>query len=225
MNPVVAFAGGFTGEAIIGFLPCHARVRVPRQQPIGYAVGLMAPELTDEELMLRFQRGDAAAFEVLYRRYRNPLMGFLRRHTGDHALAEELFQDLWTSIIRRIGEYRVESTFRTYLYHNARNRLVDVYRRQRETVDIEAVEEELPASVPVDEQADSERRHRRLMQALDELPDEQREAFLLKEEAGLSLAEVAAATGVNTETAKSRLRYAFKKLRSVLVEDSQGETG
>lgn len=215
MNPAVAFAGW---EAAAGFC-------ISRQQPIGYAVGLMSTEPTDEELMLRFQRGDAAAFETLYRRYRNPLMGFLRRHTGDSVLAEELFQDLWTAIIRRIGEYRIESSFRTYLYHNARNRLVDVYRRSRDTVAIETVEDELPASTPVDEQADSERRHRRLMQAVDDLPEEQREAFLLKEEAGLSLAELAEATGVNTETAKSRLRYAFKKLRSVLGEASQGETG
>ena len=94
VNPVAAFAGCYAGGAITGFLPFHSPVRVPRQQPIGYAVGLMAIELTDEELMLRFQRGDAAAFEVLYRRYRNPLMGFLRRHTGDSAVAEELFQDL-----------------------------------------------------------------------------------------------------------------------------------
>lgn len=222
MFPVAAFSGYYAGEAAAGFLPFNAGepACVSRQQPIGYAVGLMATEPTDEALMLRFQRGDAAAFEILYRRYRNPLMGFLRRHTGDHALAEELFQDLWASIIRRIGEYRVDSTFRTYLYHNARNRLVDVYRRQRETVAIETVEDELPASATVDEAADTERRHRRLMQAVDALPEEQREAFLLKEEAGLSLAELAEATGVNTETAKSRLRYAFKKLRIAL-----GETG
>jgi len=51
------------------------------------------------------------------------------------------------------------------------------------------------------------------LQLISELPDEQREAFLLREEAGMSLAEIAEVTGVNIETAKSRLRYAVNRLR------------
>ena len=191
---------------------------VPQSPALGYAVKPMASTPTDEELMLCFQRGDAAAFDALYRRYRNPLMGFLRQRMGDSAQAEELFQDIWTSIIRRIGDYRVESSFRTYLFHNARNRLIDHYRRGRDTVTLDEVDDELLSSEHVDDAVDAQRRYRHLHAALQTLPDEQREAFLLKEAAGFSLQAVAEATGVTAETVKSRLRYAFRKLR-LLLED------
>jgi RNA polymerase sigma-70 factor (ECF subfamily) len=59
----------------------------------------------------------------------------------------------------------------------------------------------------------------RLRQALGRLPAEQREAFLLHEEAGLGIAEIGVVTGAGAETVKSRLRYALKKLRGALSDD------
>src|SRR6266702_1148324 len=63
----------------------------------------MRIEASDEELMLRYGRGDARAFELLYRRHRLPLYRFLLRQVGNAATAEELFQDLWMRVVIPAG--------------------------------------------------------------------------------------------------------------------------
>ena len=130
-------------------------------------------------------------------------------------------------IIRAKDRYEPTAKFTTYLYRLAHNCLVDQYRRsahkivQNSSGDDDAVTQ-LPAS-PMENPETSAIRDETAKQfrnALANLPDEQREAFILKQEAGLSLADVAAITGVSAETAKSRLRYAFSKLRRQLNEDN-----
>ena len=67
--------------------------------------------------------------------------------------------------------------------------------------------------------ADGRQQAQRLLRLVDELPEAQREAFLLQQESGMSVEEIAQATGVNRETAKSRLRYAIAKLRQGMQSD------
>ena len=190
-------------------------------------------EETDEELMLRYRAGDVAAFDILYARHRAPLYRYFLRLAGPAALAEELYQDVWLNVIRARSRYEVRARFRTWLYHMAHNRLVDHYRRtaigqsllQQDDPDKETVES-VPAS-PVEEPENLFARRRlaeRLIRLLSELPQAQREAFLLREESGLSLEEIAGVTGVSAETAKSRLRYATARLRRGLATEP-GEAG
>lgn len=180
--------------------------------------------------MLSYSRGDADAFETLYRRHRGGLYRYLCRQCGNNAIAEELFQDVWTSIIRTRKSYTVRARFTTYLYHLARNRLTDHYRRQargpalqrndNDDAPIDALAAD-PSADPVHAVA-VERQAARLMEVVSALPQVQREAFLLREEAGLTLDEIAQVTGVGRETAKSRLRYAVARLRSALGEETDG---
>jgi RNA polymerase sigma-70 factor (ECF subfamily) len=176
----------------------------------------------DEELMLSYGGGDAGAFETLYRRHRGPLYRFLLRQLGDTATAEELFQDVWMRVIDFRGRYQARAKFSSWVYAIAHNRLMDFYRangkaRFLEQEQTEEALDALPAEdPPADVLIDNKRAAERLLAALSELPEAQREAFLLQQEGDLSVEEIGAATGVSRETAKSRLRYALAKLRASL---------
>jgi RNA polymerase sigma-70 factor, ECF subfamily len=176
----------------------------------------------DEELMLGYGGGDAGAFEALYRRHRGPLYRFLLRQVNDAATAEELFQDVWMRVIDSRGRYQARAKFTSWVYAIAHNRLMDFYRasgRAKFLAQEEAADalDNLPADdIPADALIDGKRAAERLLAALSELPEAQREAFLLQQEGDLSVEEIGAATGVSRETAKSRLRYALAKLRASL---------
>lgn len=185
---------------------------------------LMAEESCDTALMVRYRRGEVAAFEVLYRRHKGPVYRyFLRQGIGAETSAE-LVQEVWMKIIRAKDRYEPAAHFTTYLYRLAHNCLVDHSRRSgnrlaQMTAGTDSNVDELPATASANPEAhairDESIAHFRA--ALANLPAEQREAFVLKQEAGLSLADVAAVTGVSAETAKSRLRYAFGRLRQQLA--------
>ncbi|HET7766934.1 MAG TPA: RNA polymerase sigma factor [Burkholderiales bacterium] len=178
----------------------------------------------DEELMLSYGGGDAGAFETLYRRHRGPLYRFLLRQVSDAATAEELFQDVWMRVIDSRGRYEPRAKFGSWVYAIAHNRLMDFYRASGKAKFLAQEESEealdrLPAAdVPAEALVDRKRAAQRLLEALAELPEVQREAFLLQQEGDLSVEEIGAATGVSRETAKSRLRYAVAKLRARLSE-------
>ena len=192
--------------------PAAARSLSAMDQPVAAT--------TDDALMLAWAAGDASAFEVLYGRHRGPLFRFLLAQLRDRPLAEELYQDVWQRVIAARATWRPEAAFATWLYRIAHNRLNDHWRAQRHRppapLDAELrtaalADPEHPGSV-----AEQHEQRQRLQQALDELPDEQREAVLLRLQQELSLEEIGRITGVGRETVKSRLRYALDKLRARL---------
>ena len=175
-------------------------------------------ELNDTALMLRYRDGDSAAFDALYERHRGPLFRFLVRRTSSQQSAEDLFQEIWSRIIRSRAAYRPTAKFRTYLFRIARNCVVDYYRRNARALPTQSTDAEgapEPVANTGDPVAEATRHETQisLAGALAELPDEQCEAFLLHEEAGFTLQEIGELTGVGRETVKSRLRYALRKLR------------
>ena len=176
----------------------------------------------DEQLMLAYREGDAAAFEELYRRHKGGLFRFVTRSVRDRAVAEELYQEIWMRAIEARGRYQVQAKFSTWLYTIAHNRLVDHWRKRGlslVSLDAEEGAAPEPAGNPGDEPqriAEAKQGLARFMRALEALPPAQREAFLLHHEAEMGVAEIARATGANEEAAKSRLRYAFAKLKEAL---------
>jgi RNA polymerase sigma-70 factor, ECF subfamily len=170
----------------------------------------------DEELMLAYRDGDAGAFETLYARHRGALYRFMLRSLKDRATAEELFQEAWIRVIEARERYAASARFTTWLYTIAHNLMVDHWRRKGLSL-VELNDEHASADNP-ERQAEARESVARFLQALEGLPPVQREAFLLREEAGLSVAEIAAATGTNEEAAKSRLRYAMAKLKAAIDE-------
>ena len=177
-------------------------------------------DLTDEDLMLSYRDGIAAAFDVLYTRHKGGLYRYVLRQLNNRPdIANELFQDIWMKLINARENYQATAKFTTWLYHLAHNRVVDYWRSEKIIKNHVQYDEagELP-----DEYSDPNKElqnsqiQKQIKQAIAELPEEQRSAILLKEEASLSLAEIAEVTGVNRETVKSRLRYGIKRLRGIL---------
>jgi RNA polymerase sigma-70 factor (ECF subfamily) len=182
---------------------------------------LMASEINDSALMMRYCDGDMSAFEALYARHRGPLFRFVLRQLSNPQIAEDVFQEIWAKVIRSRANYRPTAKFSTYLYSIARNCIVDQYRKAGRAADVN-VAQDTQTPEPQATTHDPEKTARQaevnaaLLAALANLPQEQREAFLLKEESGLSLEDIGAVTGVSRETVKSRLRYALNKLRTCL---------
>jgi RNA polymerase sigma-70 factor (ECF subfamily) len=178
---------------------------------------------SDEALMLAYARGDTGAFETLYERHKGGVYRYFVRSLRENGLADELFQDVWTNVIKARNTYAVEAKFSTWLYRLAHNRLIDHYRRTQivRFVPIEGEEDEPAAEIwPASDepgpevQVASRQAAAQLRRLVEGLPPAQREAFLLQAEGGLSLEAIAEATGTGRETVKSRLRYAFEKLRA-----------
>jgi len=181
---------------------------------------VMDQDIADEELMLLYQQGDAAAFEMLYLRHKGPVYRYILRQCGELETVNELFQDVWMKLIQNRGGYEVKAKFTTWLYTIARHRIIDYYRQagkrayeaeEKNPDTLSAAEYEQP-----DVQFELQQQVESLSAAVKSLPVLQRDVFLLKEEAGMDLEEIATLTGVNKETVKSRLRYAVKKLKQVM---------
>jgi len=175
----------------------------------------------DEQLMLAYREGDAGAFEELYRRHKGGLFRFVLRSVRERAVAEELYQDIWIRAIEARGRYQVQSKFTTWLYTIAHNRLVDHWRKRGlQLVALEAEDPAADAPAPDDYEpqriAEAKQELELFVRALAALPPAQREVFLMHQEADMSMAEIARATGSNEEAAKSRLRYAVSKLKRAM---------
>lgn len=174
-------------------------------------------ERSDEELMKAYAGGSHEAFEQLYQRHRGPLYRYILRQAGDAAAANDLYQGCWEKIIKARAGYKATAPFPAWMYRIAHNHVMDHFRRTRPTSDWPP--EDIAASDPgPEEQLLDATRSAGLQEAVQQLPTEQKDVLLLKLEAGLDLQTIAAVTGVNRETAKSRLRYAVGKLKNVLKD-------
>lgn len=188
---------------------------------------LPATAKTDEHLMLAYASGDAAAFEVLYNKYRPALFRFFLAAVTDDWLANELYQETWIKVIGARAKYQPKAAFSTWLFTIARNNLWDYFRKfQPHVVEFDTVAEfneeaDLLAAtgnveLQPDELAVLAQQSLSLQRALDQLPLKQREVMLLRYIAGMTLAEIAISIEEKQETVKSRLRYATVKLKNDL---------
>jgi len=183
----------------------------------------------DAKLMQRYCAGDSRAFDALYLKHKDGVYRYMYRHCGQKNIVEELVQDTWMRLVDKREQFVAQqgSSFAAYLYRIAHNRLVDHYRRmglendafsQQDDEQLQNYAEKMPE---VSEQLHHRRQLDKLIVTLDELPVAQRDAFLLHEEGGLTLADIAELHGVPRETIKSRLRYAFARIRKALAEPQE----
>jgi RNA polymerase sigma-70 factor (ECF subfamily) len=182
---------------------------------------------TDEELMRSFQKGDQRSFEELYRRYKAPIFSFLLRQYATSETANELTQEVFLRVIRSAGAFRHGSRFATWIFTIARNLAIDTTRKARyrkiDSLDENTGEkgpslgERIPNSGPEPDRAFTANRLRQdIAAAIANLPDEQREVFLLREYHGLPFSEIAEVVNAKEGTVKSRMRYALQSLRAEL---------
>lgn len=185
---------------------------------------------SNETLMVRFRDGDVRAFEILLGRHQKPVYEFVLRSVGSHntAVAEELVQETFLRVVKQAKSYEQRAKFTTWLYTLARNLCIDNSRRMvhRKTRSLDQPDEEgqtlldrTAAQGPaVDRKVIGQQLQTRLQQAIDALPEDQREVFLMREQADLSFKEIADIIGISENTVKSRMRYALEKLRAQLEE-------
>lgn len=184
-------------------------------------------EITDEALMQAFARGNMNAFEQLYDRHETGVWRFVFRSVQNNEVTDDLVQELWFSVTRSAASYEPTAKFKTWLFTMARNRVIDHVRTRKNHASIDAENEEgesmfsdLAAESRLGpmRQVSSREQAKALLDAIEQLPADQREAFLLQAEGDMSVEEIAATIGVTFETAKSRLRYARNKLKTLLAD-------
>ena len=187
---------------------------------------------TDESLMIRFQSGDRAAFTVLVRRHQGPLFNFALRYLRSSPVAEEVVQDAFVRVVQNAAEFKHEARFSTWLYTIARNLCIDQTRkralRRHPSLDEPKKAEEGDGPTLGEQTADGKASveravvsleiRERVASAIDALPEEQREVFLMREVSNLPFKEIAEIVGVSENTVKSRMRYALERLQEALCE-------
>ncbi len=182
---------------------------------------------SDADLLSAFAKGDAAALRALVERYRPALFSWLLGMTGNHADAEDLFQDIWFRVIRHAERFN-DVSFKAWLWKIARNLVIDSRRKRKPDVSLDAVDDE--DEQPLVDQlaaggagpAESVERDdltKRVMRAVTSLPEVQREVFLMRVQGNLSFGEIAASLGVPLNTALGRMHDAMTKLRKLLAEE------
>lgn len=177
-------------------------------------------DATDTELMLAYRDGDELSFNELYARHRTSLYRFILNSCANEATAAETFQDVWAKVSQARLGYTDNAPFKAWLYRIARNNLVDGYRasnanplQHADELNEDTQVSSIQTPLQPDEVAQLNTNTSTLTQALNTLPPTQREVILLRHIAGFTLNEIAEQLNENTETVKSRLRYAFTKLR------------
>jgi RNA polymerase sigma-70 factor (ECF subfamily) len=186
-------------------------------------------EATDQELVNQYRRGHVEALDVLIERYRRLLFGFILSRTSGTGDADEVFQETWFRVIRKIGSYR-ERNFRGWLVRIARNIIIDRARRRKPDVSLDAeptggrtLADVIPGNDPGPRRRiEANDLGKAIAAAVAGLPDEQQEVFLMRVEADLSFKEIAKAQRVSINTALARMQYALAKLRPLLKSEYEG---
>lgn len=188
----------------------------------------MASAGTDNDLFALYLEGDCEAFRELFHRHSRGLFSFAYRMLGEPPLAEEVVQEAFTRVVRSPPDLGRGTKFSTFLYSVCRNLCIDEVRKRRVRRhaplndpsgqgDGRSLEERIAhEGPPTDAPAMNREIGHRIEEALAELPDEQKEVFLLREFSEMPFAEVARTVGCSENTAKSRMRYALERLRVLL---------
>jgi RNA polymerase sigma-70 factor (ECF subfamily) len=187
---------------------------------------------SDEDLLVRFCRGQTEAFGILVRRYERELYGYLRRYLGDSDLAEDVFQNTFLQLYIKSGQYEPGRPVRPWLYTIATHQAIDALRRngRHQAVSLDQSQKELPdgdlcslmellesrGPSPL-ELAQGEERREQVRASVDRLPEFLRQVVILAYYQGLKYREIADILDIPVGTVKSRLHAALVKLQEAWV--------
>ena len=184
----------------------------------------VAPLPTDEQLAHQIQQGEAQALTALVERHHGALLGYLYRLTGGHRpLAEDLTQETFLRVLRRIVQYQYPRPFKPWLYAIATNLARDHYKQAEQRYATAALDlaELLPdhhAPAP-GETFTKQLEAQQVVKALSTLPPPQRETIVLRYYQDLTLEDIAATLHIPVGTVKSRLSLGLKRLKTMLRDE------
>jgi RNA polymerase sigma-70 factor, ECF subfamily len=176
----------------------------------------------------RYKNGDVEALGRLVEHYRRPLFSFILRMTGDSMKAEEVFQEVWCKAIRKLDTY-TEHALLSWLFRIAHNHIIDLARKKKPDASLQdprgsaeehrTLEDQIESPLPGPEELLGRQEIRTcIARAVQDLPADQKEVFLLRTEADLSFKEIAEIQKVSINTALGRMQYALARLRNALHE-------
>lgn len=200
-----------------------------------FTMTMREPTGSDERLLAAFLAGDAEAFEAIVARYRSPLYNLLLRSVRDPQAASDLLQEVFLRVIQRADKFHGGAKFSTWIFTIARNLSIDHARRMQhrrhrsldaptgsgdgaEAAGPPLVDRVSGTDLGGERAVDSAEIQRRVAAAVESLPSEQREVFLMRQLHGLSFQDIADVVGVPVNTVKSRMRYALERLQQALAE-------
>jgi len=191
--------------------------------------------LEDLALIARFNTGEADALGELVKRHGRAVYSFIYRFLGTDSAIDDVYQEVWIRVIRSVARFKGGSRFTTWLFQITRNICIDTLRKRKRRGKMLSLEDSrgtdgegslrdlLTASGPsVGEMVSSQEFQESLTEAIQKLPEDQREVFLLRRNTALTFDEISELSGVPRNTVKSRMRYALQNIRRNLEKRIQG---
>jgi len=176
----------------------------------------MFDEIGDKELMLLIKKGDKDAFNELYSRYGRLVFNFAYKLTGTIVEAEEVTQEVFEKIWRKRNTYIIDKKITTWMLQICKNAAIDLLRRRKRTSPIDEYQLDflVDDTINLDDEVELKSTRKTLMEAISNLPDEQREIIRLMYFDGLTQQEIADSLEIPLGTVKSRLKLAMSKLKN-----------
>ncbi|MCY3023962.1 MAG: sigma-70 family RNA polymerase sigma factor [Planctomycetota bacterium] len=188
--------------------------------------------MDDESLLRTMAAGETGAFDELFSRHSGAVFTFLSRLVASRGDPEDLLQETFLRVLTHAADFRPGAAFRPWLFTIARNAAYNSLQKRKLRAEVEVQTDFRSAGIPQalqdraarstssdpSAQLQAEERNARLLAALEELPDAQREIIVLIIFSGFSYQEAAAITGDAEGTLRSRVFHALRKLRERLKE-------
>ncbi len=184
---------------------------------------------TDYELVKQFIDGNQSSLEILINRHKKRVYTYILLIVKNQHLAEDIFQDTFIKVIKslRLGKYKDEGRFVSWVLRIAHNLVIDYYRKEKhlkvysnDDNEIDIFNSQKLSEKTIEDDIISDQISKEVKQLIEELPEEQRQVVILRHYAGLSFKEIAEQTNVSINTALGRMRYALINLRK-LIEEKQ----
>jgi len=189
-------------------------------------------KISDEKLICLYVKGDLQALDELINRYKKPLYSFLWRFASPGIEVEEIFQETWLRVIQKSSNFE-QNSFKGWIFKIAYHLVIDRSRLKRSNLSLDYISEysdgiqTLADTLPAkggrpDQNANNGDLKKAIEQALNNLPPEQREVFVLRMEVDMPFKEIAELQGTSVNTSLARMQYALSKMRNLLAPLHEG---
>ena len=187
-------------------------------------------EPSDLQLVQSFVSGDNVSFDRLVGRHGRAVYSFIYRFLGTDPHVDDVYQDVWLRVFKSLARFGGRSRFTTWLFQVTRNICIDHLRRRKRRGRMMSIDDtsgrneeggpfkdQIPGrEVDAEKLAENRELWQHVERAIAELPENQREVFLLREQTALTFEEISEMSGVPRNTVKSRMRYALENIRGYM---------
>ena len=210
-------------EAAFGFEKTSAEFAIANVPPLGKTEPSVSDEASDIDLCRLAANGSLAAFEIIYQRYHRRTYALCLRMTNSQTEAEDLTQEVFIQLFRKVGSFRGDSAFSTWLHRLTVNQVLMYFRRRSVKNEKVSDDGEIPEQTVVGSANPNRMQvvdRIALRNAIALLPKGYKSVFVLHDVEGYEHEEVARRLGISIGTSKSQLHKARLKLRGLLMKQS-----